>query len=73
MAMSPCGSYIFAFGRALPGGDFVTRVARYSIETDRWETLETERSSEVVPVVGAVAVTMPDGIYLLGGYESSSG
>ena len=65
-ALSPCGTFVYALGGLSPGGDFVNTIVRYSFESDSWQTIT---GVQFQPFVDAVAVTMPDGIYLLGGTE----
>ena len=63
-ALSPCGAFIYAIGGLNPSnGDYITTNDRYSIQSDTWHM----NISVCDPLVDAVAVTMPDGIYLLGG------
>ena len=62
LAQGACGAKAYAFGGLSPFGDALATVEKYSIDKDEWEVVATLDQ----PLVGAVAVTMPDGIYLLG-------
>ena len=66
-ALSPSGAYVYVFGGVSLAGDILQSVERYSITEDSWEILSTVLDCALVD---SVAVTMPDGIYLLGGSSS---
>lgn len=68
LALSPCGNYVFAFGGCQMGNtlEYVLSVERYSIAEDVWHTVSYLNEA----VKGMTVVTMPDGIYLIGGHKS---
>ena len=67
LALSPCKRYVFAIG-GVDSHDkslLVASVERYTIETDSWETV----THLDAPLVGMSVATLPDGIYILGGFD----
>ena len=70
LALSPCQAYVFAFG----GYDKVaksclTSVERYVIADNYWERVVT--ADLYAPLKSMATATMPDGIYLIGGYDTN--
>ena len=63
IALSPCTCFIFAFGGTDMAGDPLQTVERYDIAQNTWSNIA--RLGYLLSE--SVAVTMPDGIYLLGG------
>ena len=62
--ISPCRAYIYVFGGlSIHESTCLRTVERYTIEQNIWETV----ASLSCPLINSVAVTMPNGIYLLGG------
>ncbi len=69
LALSPCRKYAFAFGGfSKQLNCCLTSVERYTISQDRWEVVATLHA----PMKAMAVSTLPDGIYLMGGYDSNT-
>ena len=62
LALNECHQFVFAFGDGL--------IERYQIQEDRWESILMLEMPQLC--LGMATVTMPDGIYLMGGVSEMS-
>ena len=70
LALSPCKKFVFAFGGfSQSANTCLTTIEKYTVATDTWQTLTTQLDT---PLKATAVATMPDGIYLMGGFDSTS-
>ena len=70
LAVSPCSSYVYVFGGKDRDNDNLIsgKVEYYNISQDQWYYMSAH--IYLLPqLVDPVTITMPDGIYILGGYQ----
>ena len=70
LALSPCKNFVFALGGFSQSANTCLRtIEKYTILTNTWQTLNSQLDT---PLKSTAVATMPDGIYLIGGFNWAS-